>query len=400
MVNLVSYSDSEGSDDDESQPSKEEAPKPSVATKQSFQKVVDRSNPSKIRVNLPTAKATGAQEDQTAKDDERPAKRARTDGGGGGLFGGLSSFLPAPKRSGNAAPSAVPDVVANAKSGGNRPLGRGLGKGVNLRTGSAPAFSRERPVFEPSSEETGRTYVPVTQKDTPAAGAASEPQIKLVGKVTRFMPLSVARNAKKKKEGKSTASRTAAVTSKDKDATEVSLPKPITPPKPKVSLFSIGKPEEPISIPADELEDTEEPDDDFLGDTDKDNASVPPEVYDQASYEQSSFQAGGGSHTLDSIATDLSLDEASRRQLFGRRNKGSDIPINLVNFNTDAEYAANEAIRASGETAQHNPVRAIQPGKHNLKQLVNAATSQRDALEESWAAGKRKKNDAGNRYGW
>jgi hypothetical protein len=74
--------------------------------------------------------------------------------------------------------------------------------------------------------------------------------------------------------------------------------------------------------------------------------------------------------------------------------------INLVNFNTDQEYAHNEELRASGETIQHNPLRTVQPGKHSLRQLVSAASTQKDALEESWAAGRRNKKEAGNKYGW
>jgi hypothetical protein len=35
-----------------------------------------------------------------------------------------------------------------------------------------------------------------------------------------------------------------------------------------------------------------------------------------------------------------------------------------------------------------------------LRQLLNAATTQKDALEESWAAGKRNKQEAGRKYGW
>jgi hypothetical protein len=101
--------------------------------------------------------------------------------------------------------------------------------------------------------------------------------------------------------------------------------------------------------------------------------------------------------TLSSVASELQLDEATRRQLFGRQ---SDEQIKLVNFNTDQEYTANEELRASGDTVLHNPLRAIQPGKHSLRQLLDAATSQKDALEESWATGKRNKKEAGNKYGW
>ena len=108
-----------------------------------------------------------------------------------------------------------------------------------------------------------------------------------------------------------------------------------------------------------------------------------------------------GPHTLDSIASDLNLSASARRQLFGRR-RGNDnsSTVNVINFNTDLEYKANEELRAAGETVQHNPVRAIAPGKHNLKQLISAASSQREALEESFAKGKANKREAGSKYGW
>ena len=104
--------------------------------------------------------------------------------------------------------------------------------------------------------------------------------------------------------------------------------------------------------------------------------------------------------SLEAIASDLNLSAAARRQLLGRHGPPSSTAINIVNFNTDAEYAANEILRASGDVVQHNPVRAIASGKHSLKQLVNAATGQKEALEESFATGKRNKKEAGNKYGW
>lgn len=106
--------------------------------------------------------------------------------------------------------------------------------------------------------------------------------------------------------------------------------------------------------------------------------------------------------SLDSIAADLNLSASARRQLLGRNHRdASKTSSSIMNFNTDEEYAANEALRASGEQApQHNPVRAIAPGKHSLKQLVNAASGQKEALEESFASGRRNKREAGGKYGW
>ncbi|UZP41298.1 hypothetical protein NXS19_009114 [Fusarium pseudograminearum] len=67
----------------------------------------------------------------------------------------------------------------------------------------------------------------------------------------------------------------------------------------------------------------------------------------------------------------------------------------------DKEYRHNEEIRAAGEEQTHNPVRAIQGGgKHSLRQLVQNAQSQRDALEDSFAKGKSNRKEAAGKYGW
>ena len=103
--------------------------------------------------------------------------------------------------------------------------------------------------------------------------------------------------------------------------------------------------------------------------------------------------------SLDSIASDLNLSDSAKRQLLGRQRGNTSI-INVVNFNTDQEYAANEILRQAGEQVQHNPVRSIAPGEHSLKQLVNAVSNQKDALEEQFASGRRNKKEAGSKYGW
>ena len=109
------------------------------------------------------------------------------------------------------------------------------------------------------------------------------------------------------------------------------------------------------------------------------------------------------SQSLDDIAGELNLSAAERRQLFGRqkgRNHGAQAATRIINFNTDQEYLHNEELRAAGEQVVHNPVRSIAPGKHSLKQLVNAAQSQKEALEESFAQGKSNRAEASSRYGW
>src|ERR1700712_4567323 len=100
-MNLVAYSDSEASDEESPQPQAPVQKSTTAPSKSSFQKVVDRSNPHKIKVNLPSASSTRAEE--KGDEEERPAKKARV--GGGGLFSGLNSFLPAPKRTGEGAMS-------------------------------------------------------------------------------------------------------------------------------------------------------------------------------------------------------------------------------------------------------------------------------------------------------
>ncbi|KAL8956924.1 MAG: hypothetical protein Q9193_005677, partial [Seirophora villosa] len=95
-MTLVSYSESSGSETEE-QPKQRNAPKSNPgAGKPAFQKVVDRSNPHKIRINLPEpAKEQPVAEDKQDEDGQSPpAKRAKT---GGGAFGAFNSFLPAPK---------------------------------------------------------------------------------------------------------------------------------------------------------------------------------------------------------------------------------------------------------------------------------------------------------------
>jgi hypothetical protein len=262
-----------------------------------------------------------------------PERAAKRQRTNGGPFAGLSSLLPAPKNSST--------LSSNT--------GRGRGNRPSLKTGATPAFAR-------AGEESAQPTV-ATQLDAA--------EVKLVGRATVFKPLSVARKpAKNPAKAKTVASRPEA---------------PLEPPpeRPKVSLFSMGVENTDAAMP--------------------DELAIPAQADEQESGQGDQTPAPAAPQTLSSVASELQLDEATRRQLFGRQG---DEQIKLVNFNTDQEYTANEVLRASGDTAQHNPLRAIQPGKHSLRQLINAAATQKDALEESWAAGKRNKKEAGNRYGW
>ncbi|KAL8956075.1 MAG: hypothetical protein Q9183_006424, partial [Haloplaca sp. 2 TL-2023] len=136
-MGLVDYSESEGSDAEVKQ-EKQKATKPATSTqKPAFHKVVDRSNPHKIRVNLPEQVKEAAEDNK--HEDEPPAKRAKT---GGGAFGGFNSFLPAPKRAG----------TVGGVTGAKR---NGLSSGVSLKTGAAPGFTREAQPEAPEPLETG-----------------------------------------------------------------------------------------------------------------------------------------------------------------------------------------------------------------------------------------------------
>ncbi|KAK7544657.1 mitotic checkpoint regulator, MAD2B-interacting-domain-containing protein [Phyllosticta citribraziliensis] len=394
-MNLVQYSDSEGSDT-EAPSTAHPAPKPAVNSKPAFQKVVDRSKPNKIRVNLPSTAGT-----EQKNGDEPPAKKART---GGGTFSGFNSFLPAPKRAGEAA--------------AKKAAGSGLGKGVSLKTSGAAAFSRQVQEEEGPADDHGTNGAneghPSKTATEPAEAEKTEEEVKLVGKPMMFKPLSVANNQKKKKKATSTTTNpkpaSPAVGASQPAARETNATPAPPKPKPKVSLFSISQ-EETVSAPSVSsgdyqpiLHSSNQTSTTVEGGNGEDETTDDYQQYQSYSTPQpTSSQAAPSANSLTSIAADLNLTAAERRQLFGRQGgkNRDDVPaVNVVNFNTDAEYKANEELRAAGETVQHNPVRAIAPGKHSLKQLVSAASTQKDALEEHFAAGRRNKKEAGSKYGW
>ena len=399
-MGLVDYSESEGSGaEDRQENPKPQKPIPST-TKPAFQKVVDRSNPQRIRVNLPgLVKESGI----NGEDEEGPpAKKRRL---GGGAPSGFNSFLPAPKRA----------TAANGGLNGTGPKRGGLGSGVNLKTGAAPGFSREPmpEISQNTEEDADAVHEEVSLmgrknsredastwtfglSDTPNPQPTVEPpeQPKKQGSAMMFKPLSVARKPQKKKS-----------VLPDSHTTLARQQAPL-PPKsaPKVSLFSTDPlPNEhingttssgtyqPMIYGALESEDSaaknHRPEDSYVDD------SV------AAEEPNSQPEISRGPQSLDTIASDLNLSASAKRQLLGRQNRNASA-INVVNFNTDQEYAANEVLRQAGEQVQHNPVRAIAPGKHSLKQLVNAASNQKDALEEHFASGRRNRKEAGSKYGW
>lgn len=410
---LVDYSGSESDSDDEE---KAIIPKPAktkpTSTKPTFQKVVDRSNPNKIKVSLPEP----VRANKGDEDDEigPPAKRAKTGSGG---ISGFNSFLPAPKRT--TAPNGGPGP------GGTR---RGeLGSGISLKTGAAPGFSREP---EPNVDESsgwGESTEGGSVVESPVPSAAHSSTDRKTGvaesemdtqpkkKSTMFKPLSVAnKKAQKKRVPPADSLHT------PESAEGGILQK--TNAKPKSSLFSAGDLAAEASSDGSTTKRTYEPTI-YHADNptstpatnphlEENNTSQDPTTTDSTYTQDHPTQPQPQS--LDAIAADLNLSASAKRQLLGRHhhhhdNSSTHKPTHparpptaptIVNFNTDEEYAANELLRQAGETVQHNPVRGIAPGKHSLKQLVNAASNQKDALEEQFASGRRNKKEAGSKYGW
>jgi hypothetical protein len=382
---LVAYSDSEGSEDENPQPkpvadkATSKTPAPSTSN---FS--VNKANPRKIQVKLndaPTMEVNG---------DEPARKRPRL-GAGGGAFSGFNAMLPAPKRD------------AEVKNGPT-PTTR---KVFSLKTGAEPGFSREadaelRQLFAEQNQQNGDTAgemdstIPsIPKRTTPSAKTEAEKPLQ--GNPFMFKPLSVARNKKKitRKTGTLHAAGPGELDTKPQTSdtkskmSQTSEPVPV--PK-KANLFSINVDSEPPAEPAVDDDNNED-----------EIVEVLEEPWDQPTTEQTVDNPFGQQpQSLDSIAASLKLSKSARRQLLGRKGeaRGTSTAVNVINFNTDQEYAANEILRANGEQVQHNPVRAIAPGKHSLKQLVSAATGQKEALEESFATGRRNKREAGNKYGW
>lgn len=388
-MGLVDY----GSSDSESE-APPPAPKPSTVakppsnatTKKPFQRVVDRANPGKILVNLPTVSK------DTQPGDEPPAKRART-GAGGGRFSGFNSFLPPPKN-------------PNAKATGA--LGGSARPGVSLKTGAAPAFSRDSgdggQVVEGAGAggSNGMVLPPPTRQAEPSIPEGQKPaeEVKMVGKPMMFRPLSVSRNNKKKTGAaksstpKQPAATTPTSTSSSKPAavSGSDVPAPAPPPAKKPSLFSMHVEEPSSTADSRQTKGAYEP----LLHTE----ATEPEEYDYAA-SAADLQQATQSNSLNSIADDLNLSASARRELFGRSGGANGTAKNVINFNMDQEYRHNEAIRAAGEQQIHNPVRSIQAGgKNSLRSLVQNVQSQREALEDSFSKGKSNRKEASGRYGW
>ncbi|KAK7988835.1 Transcription factor SFL1 [Apiospora arundinis] len=405
---LVDYSDSDSDSESVTQPAPTPASTAQAQTnpsKQPVQKVVDRANPRKILVSLPGASKSDESNSTAKNGDEPSAKRAKTTGGG--AFSGFASFLPPPK---NASKATAPAATSAAKSAPRRP-------GINLKTGAAPGFSRNTDLNDYEDGE-GSTSQQQAQPSIPA-GQKPADEVKLVGKPMMFKPLSVSRKPAKKKNtvAKTTAATTTTTTTttakaglateSPSQAESQSAPESAEPPKKKkkIALFSIDQEEPADAAPS---SGAYEP----MFTTREESA----ETESAEAFAAYDAQHGGGpssypdaptassSASLGTLAAGMNLSKAARRELFGRSGAPPDLASagapSVINFNTDKEYAHNEELRASGEQQTFNPVRAIAPGKHSLRQLVTQVHNQREALEESFAKGKSNQREAGSRYGW
>ena len=363
---LVTYSDSEGSASAGEIPKSRSTPTALSNAQSKLQPdfSVDKSHPRKIKVKLATANAL-----EITHNEEPPAKKARL--GDGGLVG-FNAMLPPPKRDKQATNDFTNGVKKERKV-------------FSLRTSAEPAFSRDAYIQSDEwdyggSRNDGNGAEPLAALDPPKKGNAM-----------LFKPLSVSRKPQKRRPLMSSQTP-ASHDSGPRAAIEahVAVTKPESA---KISLFSAHS--EVDGVDADVVDDDAAPDP-AAGNIDK-----PQYEFDIDTLPlEANLESQAAAESLEQVAMDLNLSGADRRQLLGRNGKTSANAINVVNFNTDNEYAANEEFRASGEQVQHNPVRAIAPGKHSLKQLVSAASGQKDALEESFATGKRNKKEAGSRYGW
>ncbi|KAM3416629.1 hypothetical protein BST61_g8220 [Cercospora zeina] len=364
MALLVNYSDSEDESSNESPaPAPAAASKAVPTAKPAFQKAA----PGKLQVSLPSLKPEPGQNGDE-KADGPPTKRART----GGAFGGFNALLPAPKK----------------------PAAALLKKGVNLKTSSEAAFSRnplpqrtddEETYTAPDLNDIGEVKIE-TKKDEPPL----EP--KLVDKATRFLPLSVSNKKKRKpipklpaddivKPKSNGASGPSAAASKDIPS-EADPPKP----KPKKSLFSVAQEERDV------------PSETSINEYESLDTTAHPQVNSQETLQptHTSPPVPSNPSSLEAVAADMNLTAAQRRQLFGRNAKD----VNVRHFDLDAQYAENERARAAGKVVEHRAVKAVAPGKHSLQQLVNNAQTQQDALKDKWAEGKRARGEGGSKYGW
>ncbi|KAK6543779.1 hypothetical protein TWF694_000511 [Orbilia ellipsospora] len=385
---LVSYSDSEGSDTESPAPApslpppkpksslSSFLPPPSKKRKLTEDAKPETSGPRKIKIDLP--KITPLENDEFSSSSR--SKIGKSAGGSGML-----SFLPAPKRTGAEAVKVAQEAekqtstnnAATSNSGNTgtsapRMLGGGIKKMEYAGTGMDMQPTVEDDPDEPASvsdKSAGVVNAPPAEPKPsgPVKGRAIQPFFRKTATKKSTKPGAGSVNTGKVEEK-------------------------------KVSLFSLGSAlnEKPLTstVTAGEykpilIDDTPAPD---VDDAPTEETSVQVE-------ETESYHEIQGPQTFQSISEEVGMDEASMRMFMGRRGRNAE--IKLVDFNVDEEYANNEAARKAGELApEKNVVRSIKPGKHQLTSLLNAAQSQRAALEESFAQGRRNKKEAGSKYGW
>lgn len=386
-MGLVDYSESDSGSEAEA-PAKLPAKVSSNATRKPSQKTVNRSNQGKILLDLPQIST----ETIPTAESGPPAKRAKTTGGG--LFSGFNSLLPPPK---------------NANKPTNSTSSWGTSS-TSLKTSAAAGFSRDANGTDgfsgspgaPSSS--GTSAVPSIPSDQKPAE-----EVKLVGKPLMFKPLSVSRGNTKKKSGKaggvggklvkSVGIPQANGGSRDDNSKEERSN--ALPPK-RVSLFSMHTEEGQGHLP--EVPSSYEPM--FQPEITMQEDEVTFSGIPRQSQDNTSLPSLNNTESLESIAKDLNLSAAERRELFGRSNNGGPFvgsnrtAEKVINFNMDKEYEYNEGVRSAGDQQMHNPVRAIQSGKHSLRQLVQNVQNQKDALEDSFAKGRANRDEASSKYGW
>ncbi|ATY62062.1 hypothetical protein A9K55_008404 [Cordyceps militaris] len=372
-MGLVDYSESESSGSEAEAPTKQVTKPKTAANSKRIPSVIDKG---KIIVNL-AGTATAA---TPAPGDEPPAKRARTTGGGG-RFAGFNSFLPPPK-----------NAAAKPGPGGSKVAAPVLG---GLRTSAAPGFSRDAAGTTATGGDDGDAGdsaprslpPPKSEMAAPSIPEGQKPasEVKLTGKPLMFRPLSVAKSKKKK---------TSTAAAKPVPAEPTPTPAP-EPPKKKASLFS---------IPTDDTAPAPGPSLPSGGAYEPLFETAATATQDDSGAYADAAPAGEPEavESVGAMADDMNLSAAARRALFGRGGGDARAAAQrVVNFNMDAEYRHNEALRASGEQQTYNPVRAIQgSGKNSLRQLVSNVQGQQDALEESFAKGKSNRREASSRYGW
>lgn len=352
--------------------------------------------------------------------------------GVGGLGEGLASMLPAPKKR----VIAASDVSLSASTRG---VGLGVARKERLLGGGAARREDEGLVVMPGEGDgegglegdmgediAGPTppppeVPPVENNEEKKQTGNGEAEVKKIAPVTQFMPQGVGRKTiqpasafrKKKVTG---PGRNGVGTVARGETTGAAVATGGGEPKSKVSLFGAAPSISALSKPPGSRQSakdykpllitslSEPPAPSTLNPL---SAEETPTTYDHNGrsgypYEQS-FPELSETNSLATLATQIGLDNAAMRQLFGRDHSRGKIPTNIATFDVNTEYASNTLL-AKNEAAvaamSVNPVRSIAPGKHQLTQLLNAAQQQKGALEEHFADGKRNRREAGGKYGW